>query len=282
MSSLVKAFDRSIVALLMGVLVLHMSGCDALNGADEEELIQQQFSYEVFDKNGELLKVVTYEHIGDTETEKSMALFGEHFLPSWIVEASGRDREDLKSHEIWLFADTGANGDCQCETVRFGFPFMEQWETGQYRVHEITKETWLERLRFIWESRENHESSENFGREEIIPERTDDPSFSDKLTASVYYYEAAFITERSYGLSIEPEGYIYQSTGGQVELTDISGDHVEGRFTVDLLGLPMEEIFFADEFPDDPEVRTFRITGDFVAEYGEYHDFIDPEFTLGQ
>jgi hypothetical protein len=38
-----------------------------------------------------------------------------------------------------------------------------------------------------------------------------------------------------------------------------------------LVGVP-KEIMSAEEFPEDPDVRAYRITGNFTAEYGDYRD----------
>lgn len=264
-----KPINQAIAALLMGVFILIISGCDVIGGLGNEELTQHQFSYKIYDENGELLKKVTQERIGGVEVERSLGLFGENFLPPWIVEGSGLDPDDLRQHEIWLHADKGTNEDVH--TLRFGFPFMEQWKRGKYLLPEVSKEDWLELFKRMRENRQVHQYERYTIQNRLLIAN----SFEIReQMSSVGYYESVFATERSYGLRIDSTSYMYQSTGGYVELENITGDLLEGSFTVDVVGLPMKIIFFSDDLPEDPEFRMYHITGSFVTAYGDYDDLI--------
>jgi S1-C subfamily serine protease len=253
-----QSMKTSIVGLFMGVVILFVSGCEATGGMDDEELAQHLFSYEVYDESGTVLKEVTHERIGDTEVEISFGLFGEQFMPPGLVESiaekTGRDPEEYNMHEIWLHAETDDGEEGHFVTLRFNFPFTDRWEAGGFTVFEVSEEKWVERLRSMWERFEDFRNKAH-AKPNLLPNtiRFEPGPGEQKQKAGMQYYDSPFVTERSYGMPIDRTSNMYQVTGGSVELETVSDDRVEGSFSADVIALPMEVIFFADEFPDDPE-----------------------------
>jgi len=73
--------------------------------------------------------------------------------------------------------------------------------------------------------------------------------------------------------------FMYISTGGELELENVTDEFVSGKFFVDLTGLSMD-IFDAKEFPETPDVHRVRIIGDFIAEPGDFNDLKQIRFDL--
>lgn len=149
---------------------------------------------------------------------------------------------------------------------------MQQWATGEYHLPSISKEKQLELLRFMWETRQNSPFPGESVRNQFPKSNETDVS---NQYASIDYSDSGFLTENSYGIKIDSTGLFYRSTKGTVELTHISDDAVKGDFTVDLVGFPMKILFFSDEFPENPELQPFTITGNFTAIPGDYYDLAD-------
>lgn len=254
-----KLINQTIVALFMGVFILIMSGCEV---SGNEESVQPQFSYEIYDEKGELLKKVTHERVGDVEMERSFGLFGDHFAPPTFAEKIGRDWEDLRQHEIYLHVEKGVGEDLHFVTLRFSFNKMEEWKSGVYGVSTfLSKEEWLDRVRNMWERQQDFRQVQyqEYANQNLLPNTN--LLEMEEQAMSVHYDERGFGIKR----------YIYLSTGGYLELENVSDDRLKGNFSVDLAALPAD-ILLADEFPEDPEFRTFRITGTFVTEYGDFYD----------
>lgn len=260
---------QSIVALFTGVLVLLLGGCEMMGEQDKQK---HRFSFEILDENGELLRQVTHERVGGVEIETSLGLFGDNFLPprsaAELAERLGIEPDELRKHAIYLHAENSsreAGEEVHFLALNFSFPGMEHWESGTYRVSaSITIDRWLEALRNIWELRQEQREG---------PQAKQGPPLYEKQTDMEEPSMDVNFTERVFGSQGESHlSTLYLPTGGHMELEEVSGDNVAGNFSLDMAGLPAE-ILSADEFPEDPEIRNYRITGNFVAEYGDYQDF---------
>lgn len=243
-------------------LALMLSGCDIFSNQDERDPGEPYFSYIVYDENGELIKEVTHERIGESEVQTSLTLFGDRFTPPSIADAIETDPENLRRSVIYLHAETDLE-DNQIEIINFRFPFLlEELKSGTYPVFELSADKWLNMLRNMWESfqdlRDKEFESQNFLAATNSFE-------TEGQTINVVYHEFS-------GAGNEPGlKFLYQATRGTVELEYVSGVQVAGSFTIELAGLPVE-IMTADEFPEDPEFRTYQIIGNFNTEYGDYSD----------
>jgi len=259
---MLKCDNRFIIIIITLFLGLILTGCDIFSKQDEREPVDPYFSYEVYDEGGELLKEVSHERIGGNEVTTSLRLFGDRFTPPSIAETIGIDPENLRRSVIYLHAETGLE-DNQIEIVNFRFPFvLEELRSGSYPVFELSPEKWLNMLRMGWESfqdlRDKEYASQNF-----MAVTKNFETEGHKI--NVIYHEIS-----GFGTEVGSK-YMYQVTGGSVELEHVSGEQVEGSFTLDLVGLPAE-IMTSDEFPEDPQFRSYYIIGNFAAEYGDYSD----------
>ncbi len=70
--------------------------------------------------------------------------------------------------------------------------------------------------------------------------------------------------------------YLYFATDGQLELTSVSDNLIEGNFSIELSALPTA-LLTVDTLPENPEFKEFRIIGDFVAKYGNYEDLYEAQ-----
>ncbi len=253
-----------------------LNSCDTLNSSEKDEKTQFSFDYNVYNEHGELLSAVSDKQINDDPIKASAGYFGSEFFPPWLLENISENSpinpEDLKEKKIYLHAETELPETSKTYSLRLSFPEMQQWETGEYHLPSISKEKHLELLRFMWETRQNSP----FSRKSLQSQfpKSNETDVSQKL-ASVDYSESGFMTANRYGVKIDSTDLLYRPTKGAVELTHISDDAVKGDFTVELLGFPMKILFFSDEFPENPELQMFIITGNFTAIPGDYYDLVD-------
>lgn len=263
------------LALVVLSAILFLTSCDSPNGPGNEEELNYSFEYKVFDENGGLLSVVSDKQVDENPIKASAGYFGYEFFPPWLLESipenSPIDPESVKENQIYLIAETDLPEPSKTYSLRISFPDMQQWETGEYQLPNIPKEKHMELLRIMWELRQNNPFPGKF-----VPDRfkSNEAGVSNKM-ASVDYSETGFMTSSSYGVKIDSTGLLYRSTKGVVELTHTSDKVIEGSFTVELTGFPMEIIFFSDEFPENPELQMFTITGNFTAIPGDYDDLVE-------
>jgi hypothetical protein len=274
----------TIAALFTGVSVLIMSGCDMFGNPDEKAPAPHQFSFEVSDESGEVLKRVTDKSIDDIEIETSLGLFGEYFTPpeiaDFIREQYGAE-PDLSRHEIWLHSEHGVGEDAHFVTLNFDFPRMDGWNAGTYPVDARSQEEWLELLRNIWEVLREHRN-EGLAKANL-PAGTNHQQIEDQ-SVRVNYHESGFGNVIGFTGSLswgDLTEYLYLPTGGYLELENMTRYNAEGKFSIEMAALSGEVMSFDnEEFPEDPEFRMYRITGDFVAEYGDYHDLMEARADL--
>lgn len=262
-----------IVILFLGVLTLILSGCDISGGQDEASPVEPYFSYEVYDESGNLLQRVSNERVDEVEIETSLGLFGEQFYPPWIVDwieetiAEHTDIDpgdiNLDKHSIWLHAEQGVQENIYFSMLNFTFPVMEEWNKNTFHVSAlVSKEEWVNFLRYIWENmKEFHGDSSGRINVQITHMSRD----MDEHSVIINYHESGF--------GLQGTSYVFLPQGGYVELESVTGEFAEGNFSIDLTGLPADILAVnAEEFPENPEFRDFRITGQFAAEYGDYND----------
>lgn len=256
------------------VVLLSFTGCDKLIGpGDEDTLSQYSFSYKIFDEAGELHAEISDKQINGEAIRASAGYFGSEFFPPWLLENSSEslpiDTEDLKKKQIHLHAEPNLTKVTTSHSLRFSFPGTQQWETGEYRLRNISKEKHLELLRFMWETRQRNPFPKKSVKGRFLKSNETNAS---KNLATIDYSESGFMTKNSYGVKIDSTGLLYQSLKGTVELTHVSDEVVEGDFTVELAGFPMNILFFSDEFPENPELQLFTVTGKFTTIPGDYYD----------
>lgn len=258
--------------LLGGFLLLNLNGCDITGDPNPEESIEPGFSYEIVDDNGETLSKVTHEKVDDIEVETSLGLFGNNFIPTemldMISQHLGVDPETLKQNEVILHAEKGIEQEVHFASLRFSFPPSLPLQAGTFQIYSLTSEQWLNTLKMMWEIRQSR-GSENPLPENILQNKGV-AGMSDEMI-SMNYYE--------FGFGLQETMFMFISTGGSLELDEVTEEFVTGNFSVELMGVPMD-ILEAEEFPEAPDIHTVRIIGDFVAEPGDFEDLKRIRFNL--
>lgn len=258
--------------LTAGFLLLILNSCDVTGEADPDEITEPGFSYEIIDENGKTLNKVTHENVDDVEIETSLGLFGDEFFPFEIrVEVSdqfGLDPDLFKRNEIILHAEKGIEGDVHFASLKFSLPRSVPFHKDTFQISSLTQEQWLNMLRIMWEMRREHRSEKSIS-ENLLANNTIAGSTDERV--SISYYE--------FGFGLQETMFMFISTGGELELENVTEEHVSGNFSVDLIGLPMD-IFDAKEFPDTPDIHRVRIIGNFIAEPGDFNDLKQIRFDL--
>ncbi|MDX1637161.1 MAG: hypothetical protein R3281_04265 [Balneolaceae bacterium] len=263
-------FAKKDIAFLF-MLGLLLSGCEllGLSGGEEKEEPVSRFSYEVIDQERNVTKSVTNQQVEETEFETGLGLYGDQFLPPSLIENFDVPPELFRRHEIYLHAENGVDEDVQFVSLRFGFPLMESWEAARYTFPETTKEELLERLRML---RDRFRGNTGSRAGLFVNEPGSELLQTNEHVATMSYFDSGLVTRRSHGKLIELGNYFYQAIGGYIELTDVYGERIKGQFSVDMISLPMDLLFFSDTFPENPDVDTYRIVGEFETVPGNYAD----------
>ncbi|MCW9706497.1 hypothetical protein [Fodinibius salsisoli] len=251
---------------LITAFILTVSSCETPQAPDTPESPKYRFSYEVLDGNGVMLRQVTHEQINEIEIKTSLGLFGEQFLSPSILEELNLDIDpsELQQHEIYLHAEQGINDDINFATLNFSFPVVNNWQSDSYQVVQLhTNEQWLEMIR---QARQYVENPEDLPPIERIPEFTF-PAIGE---------HSVIVNYNERGLGHAGIDYLYFATDGQLELTRVSDNFIEGNFSIVLSALPTA-VLTIDTLPEDPEFEEFRIIGDFVAKHGDYNDLSDAQ-----
>lgn len=246
-------------AILMATLLI--SAC-SVSGDDDREAVHH-FNYQVYDEQGEMISTVSDETNDESEIETSLGLFGDRFFPEWIAEDLGLDPSILQRNQIYLHAENGVTEDVRFATLNFSFPLLSDWKTDSYEVFSITEENWIETLRRFWEERRDRLDG-NLSIESDMENLEDDRWFSGNVNANY----------NDFGIGTGNLNFFYVTTGGEVEITSVSADRLEGTFTIDISGLP-GSILNADSFPDEPEMNRYTITGSFAAVPGDFEDLLE-------
>lgn len=253
---------KRFIGWVAGVMIaaLLVAGCDIFNSKDSGGVSNlQSFRYEVWDEDDVLLREISHEGTEKMHIDVSLALFGEHFLPETMVERieemwekrleQNPDLEmpDFRRPQIHLHAENAIGDDILYASLHFQMRNMEQWEPGVYETHEITVEQWLE---FARQSAFGPGGNMSVFRGGGGPDMT--------------------VGYREHGFGIGFQRSVYQTLEGYLELETVGGDQLEGSFELELAA--MRKLGRNEPFPDDPEVRRYRIVGDFIAEYGDFDD----------
>ena len=262
--------------LAVSAIILFVKGCDSVSGPDSNETdLLHSFSYEIYDENGALITNISHKKIGGAKISASAGLFGNDFLPPWLLEGiseqTGLDPDELKKHEIYLHAETDQDAERNSASLRFSLSSEGHWQTGSYKATEITVEETLTFIETLWQARQNNR-----------------PDFSAKIlkfdinntepsgqTVSINYSETGFATTTSYGVRIEPGGMQYFPIEGSVNIEGATDEILEGQFSTKLLGFPMDILYFSDEFPENPGYHIISISGNFTAVHGDYYDLVE-------
>lgn len=253
-----KRFLRWVAGVMIAALLV--AGCDIFDSKESEGVSDlQSFRYQVLDENDVLLREISHEGTEEMYIDVSLALFGEQFLPESMVKLfeerwekrleQNPDLEmpDFRRPQIHLHAENANDDDILYTSLHFQMHNMEQWEPGVYVTHDITVEQWLE---FARQSPFGPGGNMSVFRGGDVPDMT------------VGYQE--------YGFGIGFQRSVYQTLEGHLKLQTVGGDHLEGSFEMELAA--MRKLTHNEPFPDDPEVRRYRILGNFVAEYGDFED----------
>lgn len=250
--------------LTAGFLLLILNGCGVAGETETDQVIESGFSYEIIDEKGVTLNKVTHQKVDDVEVETSLGLFGNEFFPfemrDAISEKFGLDPDLFKRNEIILHAEKGIEGDVHFASLRFSLPQLVPFHTSTFQITSLTEEQWLNMLRIMWEMRREHRSPKALS-ENLLTNNSIAGSADEKV--GINYYE--------FGFGLQETMFMFLSTGGELELENVTDEYVSGNFSVHLTGLPMD-IFDANEFPDTPDVHRVRIIGNFVAEPGDFND----------
>ena len=261
----------NIQILTVGFLLIFIS-CDLTGETEANEVIEPGFSYDIIDENGVTLNKVTHQKVDGIEVETSLGLFGDKFFPFEMREAVseqfGLDPDLFKRNEIILHAEKGIEGDVHFASLKFTLPQSVPFHTNTFQISSLTEEQWLNMLRIMWEMRREHRSEKSIS-ENLLANNTIAGSADERV--SISYYE--------FGFGLQDTMFMYISTGGELELENVTDEFVSGKFFVDLTGLPMD-IFDAKEFPETPDVHRVRIIGDFIAEPGDFNDLKQIRFDL--
>lgn len=268
-----KSIHKFTFQILMGgFFLLILNGCDITGEPFPEESIEPGFSYKIVDENGVTLNKVTHERVDDIEVETSLGLFGNNFIPTemldLISQRFGVDPETLKRDEIILHAEKGIEQEVHFASLRFSFPPSLPLQAGTFQNYSLTKEQWLNTLRLMWEMRQSR-GSENPLPENILQNKGVAGTADEMI--SMNYYE--------FGFGLQETMFMFISTGGSLDLNEVTEEFVAGDFSVELMGVPIN-ILDAEEFPETPDVHTVRIIGNFVAEPGDFEDLKRIRFNL--
>jgi hypothetical protein len=242
-----SAISTTQAALFTGVLIILMTGCNIFEGSGESTP-KAQFSYEIMDRDGNIVAAVSHDQVQNQATERYASIFGDRFLPEWMIESGNLPPDVMNKLEIWLHAETGNNEMVQ--TLRFSFTELNEWKEGRFDFPAISEENWIQMMKLVWENRQHNLNAEPENHFKFISEK----SQSGGSAAGANYYEARFATEYSYGLPIDSTKVKYQVASGFIDLEQVSIDFVNGNFLMDVLGLPMEVIYFSEIFPQEPEL----------------------------
>ena len=253
---------NTILYLTASLIAAFLLSACSVSGDDDREPVHQ-FTYQVFDEQGEMISTVSDETSGETEIETSLGLFGDSFFPDWIAEDLGLDPSILQRNQIYLHAENGVTEDVRFATLNFAFQRLSDWDIDSYEVFGVTEENWIEVLRRIWEERRDRLSG-NLSDEAGAESLDDDRWFSRKVNANY----------NDFGIGTKNLNFMYVTTGGEIEITSVSDDRIEGSFTIDISGLP-GSIMSADSFPDELNMNRYTITGSFAAVPGDFEDLLE-------
>ena len=267
--------------LAVSAIILFVKGCDSVNGPDSNETgLLHSFSYEIYDNNGALITNISHEKIGESGITASAGLFGNEFLPPWLLEGisekTGLDPDELKKHEIYLHAETDQDAERNSASLRFSLSSEGHWQTGSYKATEITVEETLTFIETLWQARQNNRPDFSAKTPEFDTNSIEPSGHS----VSINYSETGFATETSYGVKIEPDGFQYFVLDGSVNVENVSDDLLEGQFSTKFLGFPMELLYFSDEFPENPGYHIISISGNFTTVHGDYFDLVESATNL--
>ena len=270
-----------ITILAVSAIILFVKGCDDLSGPDHDETgLAHSFSYEIYDENGALITNISHENIGESEITASAGLFGNEFLPPWLLEGiseqTGLDPDEFRKHEIYLHAETDDETDLNSATLRFSLPSSDQWKTGKFHTIENTVENLLNFIKTLWQSHQNNRPDFS-AKTPGFDTNSIDPSGQ---AVSINYSETGFATATSYGVRIEPNGVQYFPLEGSVNVENVSDDLLEGQFSTKFLGFPMDALYFSDEFPENPGYHIISISGNFTTVHGDYFDLVESATNL--
>ncbi len=265
-----------ITILAVSAIILFVKGCDDVSGPDSDETgLIHSFKYEIYDDNGALITSISHEKIGESEITASAGLFGNEFLPPWLLEGiseqTGVDPDEFRKHEIYLHAETDDETDLNSTTLRFSLPSPEQWKTGKFHTTENTVENLLNSIHTLWQARQNNKPDFSAKTPGIDTNSIE----SSGQSLSINYSETGFATATSYGVRIEQNGMQYFPLEGSVNLKNVSDEILEGQFSTKHLGFPMDILYFSDEFPENPGYHIISISGSFTAVHGDFFDLVE-------
>jgi len=280
-----KDYYRAIVFFLVVTMVA--AGCDVFNSdGDGNDASNREpfFNFEVQDESGELLTAASSEQLDGTEIETGVGLFGEEFVSPDFIERINefspfdRQPEDFRHKRIILHAENGIGDSVQYATVNFTFSKLDEWQEGRFGIRGFSKEERLVIMRRMFELFQQSRRDSTGGdasRDTVFVDGNVDldsvstesifPDFDPGEIVHMNYFESDG--------SFFPE-YLFMPVEGFIELQNVEEERITGSFEVTLGGLRAVS-FSGDEFPENPEFRTFTISGDFVTRYGNYEDLAE-------
>lgn len=258
---------------LFGIcLTLFLTGCNLTDTNENSVVPEPGFTYEITDENGATIGKVSDRQVDEIDVETGVGLFGNEFLPTEMLdrisERFGIAPELFKRNEIILHAESGVEQDIHFASLRFKFPAAEPLNPGSYQIFSLNEEQLLQTLRNFWDFGRNHRPFNNF---KMLRNTASKQNLMTSDTVFANYFE--------FGFGLQNNQYVYFSKGGTVDIESVTDERVNGSFSLELTGIPVL-IFELDEFPDEPELRSIRIIGDFTAEPGDFEDLKQLRFNL--
>ncbi len=217
------------------------------------------FEIQLLDNRGQVLQHVRQDTGKSINTKVSLGVFGEKFHPTQ-TDNGQVEKNDAEIHEIYLHLENNSNPEPEFVSLNFSFPAMNKWKPGEYKQPKISKENRINAVHKYWELRKEQQKGAHRPGSGVS-------SYQDLDESDVFIN---FITS-SKGINPEykRQRHIFYSHGGSVTLDRVGDEQIRGAFSVKVTGVP-ESLFDSKEFPDDPKMQTFQLTGEFDVVRGDH------------
>jgi len=258
--------------LLSALFITSMlfTSCDFISASEEIDP-DHSFHAEILDQHGNVVSTITHDSSKDDLSSKSIAVFGDDFIPDRIKESIAENSdfspEDILQNEIYLHIASNLSEDDSYATFRFTFARGTDFKPGKFHFMNFSEDDFrksIERIRNRLD-----EISGSLALSELI----DTPSefVDNSIVANVDFRQRGFIPDINFENSISDNTYFIAETGGFIEITDITEAQLSGIFETNMMAVS-SEILTLEEFPEDFQIDNYTLKGTFTAKAGDLED----------
>lgn len=217
------------------------------------------FEIQLLDKRGQVLQHILQDSDESTDTQVSLGVFGENFHPVQ-TDNNQNEKNDVSVHEIYLHLENNHKPDPEFVSLNFSFPALNKWKPGEYRLPNISKENRINAVQKFWELRKEQQKGAHRPGSGVSSSR----NHHENEVLVNYITNGKGVNQEN-----EQQRNIFYSHGGRVTIDQVGDEKIRGAFSVKITGVP-ETLFDREEFPDEPQMQTFQLTGEFGVVRGDY------------